>query len=107
VADQIHRYPSYTRRGFTYLHDPLATAALADPTLVTLEPLIVEVELAGRLTAGASLVCTPAPADQPPAQVAVAVDRERAERLIVGRIPLVSSRLSAARLQLPPADVLR
>lgn len=86
VADQVGRYPGFSRRGFTYLHDPLAAAVLVDPTLVTLEPLVVEVELGGRLAAGATLVRAPDPAGPPPAHVALAVERERAERLIVERI---------------------
>jgi purine nucleosidase len=86
VAEQIDRYPSYRRRGYTFLHDPLAAAVMVDPSLVTLEPLQVEVELGGRLAAGATLVRAPDPAGPPPAQVAVAVERERAERFVVGRI---------------------
>lgn len=86
LADQVERYPRYRQRGFTYLHDPLAAAALIDPTLVTCEPLQVEVELGGRLAAGMTLVRAPDPAGPPPVRVALAVDRERAERLIVGRI---------------------
>ena len=37
------------------LHDPLAVAALARPDLVTRRPLRVEIETAGRLTAGQSV----------------------------------------------------
>lgn len=38
------------------LHDPLAVAALAQPSLVTCRPLHVEIETQGRLTAGHSVV---------------------------------------------------
>ncbi len=86
VADQIDGYPTFVRRGLTYLHDPLAAAVLVDPSLVTLTPLRVEVELGGRLTAGATLVRAPEPGGAPPVQVALAVDKPRAERFVVERI---------------------
>ena len=38
------------------LHDPLAVAALVQPALLTCRPLRVEIETAGRLTAGQSVV---------------------------------------------------
>lgn len=86
VAEQVERYPKFGQRGFTYLHDPLAAAALADPSLVTWEQLRVEVELGGRLAVGATLARAPEPAGPPPARVALAVDAARAEQLVVGRI---------------------
>lgn len=86
LADQVERYPRYRQRGFTYLHDPLAAALLVDPSLATYEPLQVEVELGGRLAAGATLVRAPDPSGPRPVRVALTVDRGRAERLIVGRI---------------------
>ena len=41
------------------LHDPLAVAALLDPSLVTLERVRVDVELAGRLTRGRTVSWKP------------------------------------------------
>jgi inosine-uridine nucleoside N-ribohydrolase len=63
-SDRIARFIlDFTLHGFAFggdgggivLHDPLAMAVALDPTLVTFEPLSVEVECEGRLTRGMSL----------------------------------------------------
>jgi purine nucleosidase len=56
LADALRFYMEFHRRydGFygAFIHDPLALAAALDPSLVRAEALAVDVELAGRLTAG-------------------------------------------------------
>lgn len=70
-----------------YLHDPLAVAVAIDRTLVTLEPMRVEIETEGRLTRGMSIgIRSQKPANlrnsasrkhSGEVQVATRVDRER------------------------------
>jgi purine nucleosidase len=86
VAAQVELYPPFRARGYTFLHDPLAVATLIKPGLVGLEPLHVDVELAGRHASGATLARTPtgdAPAN---AQVALTVDTVGFESLLPERI---------------------
>jgi purine nucleosidase len=56
IADALRFYIEFHERydGFTgaHMHDPLAFAAALDPTLVTTEPVTVDVELTGSLTGG-------------------------------------------------------
>lgn len=74
-----------------YLHDPLALALVADPSLCETEPFHVEIETKGGHTAGASI------ADSRPTRffgkealrvtnVCVAVNAERARRMILERV---------------------
>jgi inosine-uridine nucleoside N-ribohydrolase len=73
--------------GGIVLHDPLAMAVALDPSLVTFEALHVEVECEGRLTRGLTLADRRGPAAGRPAsptcRVALAVDVERALRLVL------------------------
>jgi purine nucleosidase len=86
VADQVERYPRFGQLGYTFLHDPLAAAVVVQPDLVTLEQVHLDVELGGRLAAGATLMR--APTDDAPAnaRVALDVDVARAEEFVIGRI---------------------
>jgi inosine-uridine nucleoside N-ribohydrolase len=86
VADQVSLYPPFVQRGWGYLHDPLAVAALIEPSLVTLEPLRAHVETRGEHTAGELLVALPVPDAPATASVALGVDAPRAERFIAGRL---------------------
>jgi purine nucleosidase len=86
VADQVARYPRFGRLGYTFLHDPLAAAVAVRPDLVGLETVHVDVELAGRLTAGATLMRLPTDDAPANARVALDVDVARAEEFVVGRI---------------------
>lgn len=86
VVDQIRRYPRFERLGYTFLHDPLAAALLIEPDLVGYETLHVDVELGGRLTAGATLMRTPTDDAPANARVALTVDVERAEEFVIDRI---------------------
>jgi len=86
LADQLARYPGFARRGWTYLHDPLAAAVLINRALVTAQPLHISVETAGRYTTGATIARAPT-ADLPAnAQVGVACDAARAEAFVIGRL---------------------
>ena len=96
VADMLDHYSEaeavYTGLAGGLLHDPLAVLALAEPDIVTVEPMHVAIELTGTHTAGMT-VCDGrrlgpdlrrVPTDRPVAEgapanadVAVAVDVER------------------------------
>jgi len=56
------------------VHDVCAVASVAAPELITLVPARVEVETAGRWTAGMTVTDFAAPAGEGNAQVAVAID---------------------------------
>lgn len=86
VAEQVALYPRFKERGATTMHDPLAVAVVVQPDLVRLEPLRVDVELDGRLAAGATLARTPT--GDAPANMAVAleVDAGRFEALLGERL---------------------
>jgi purine nucleosidase len=86
LARQVALYPRFARRGWGYLHDPLAVAALIEPSLLTMEPLRVVVETGGELTAGKLLVVLPSPDAPATARVALGVDAPRAERFILNRL---------------------
>jgi purine nucleosidase len=86
VADQVALYPPFIQRGWGYLHDPLAVAAMIDPSLVTLEPLRAVVEAGGEHAAGTLGVELPAPDAPATAHVALGVDAPRAEQFIVDRL---------------------
>lgn len=86
VAGQVALYPPFIQRGWGYLHDPLAVAALIEPSLVTLEPLRAVVDTGGEHTAGKLLVAPPTPDAPATAGVALHVDAPRAERFILDRL---------------------
>jgi purine nucleosidase len=87
VADQVARYPGFVKRGgWTLLHDPLAVATAAEPSLVTWQPVRAVIEMQGEHTGGALLVSLPAPEKPATAFVALDVDVERSERFIVERL---------------------
>ena len=73
--------------GGIVLHDPLAMAVALDPTLVTFEPLFVEVECEGRATRGLSLADRremPSHRKRAPnCRVAMDVDVERSLRVVL------------------------
>lgn len=85
VADQLERYPRFQALGRTALHDPLAVATLIDPSLVHYEPVVLEVETAGRLTAAATLARLPRSGEQPNVRLATSVDVTRFESFFVER----------------------
>ena len=105
-SDRVARFIlDFTLHGFAFgadregggivLHDPLAMAVALDPSLVSFEPLAVEIECEGKLTRGLSL------ADRreiPPhrkrgatCRVAGDVDAERVLRMVLERLCPVSA----------------
>jgi purine nucleosidase/pyrimidine-specific ribonucleoside hydrolase len=109
LTDRLRRCPDhriarfvldFTRHGFAFgtegdgggivLHDPLAMAVALDPSLVTFEPLSVEVECEGKLTRGLSLADRreiPSHRKRAPAcRVAVDVDAARVLHLVLERL---------------------
>jgi len=86
LAGQVSLYPPFAQRGWGYLHDPLAVAALIDPSLVTTESLRAVVETRGEHTAGKLLVAPPSSDAPATANVALYVDAPRAERFILDRL---------------------
>lgn len=86
VADQIARYPRYQARGWTYLHDPTAAAAVLRPQLLTCRPLHAVVETGGQFCAGKLLVKSPTGADSATAQVALAVAAADSQQFIIDRL---------------------
>jgi len=96
VADMLDHYSAaeavYTGLDGGVMHDPLAVAALAEPDILTFEPMHVAIELTGTHTAGMTLcdgrrlgpdlrrIATSLPraeGEEPNAEVAVAVDVDR------------------------------
>ena len=86
VAEQVERYPRFQREGQTDLHDPLAAAALLRPDLLTFRPLFVQVETAGRLTSGMTVMRAPSQKHPASAEVALDVAVAAAEAWIIERI---------------------
>jgi purine nucleosidase len=86
VAGQVERYPRFQRQGQTDLHDPLAAAALLRPDLLTFQPLYVQVETAGRLTSGMTVMRAPSQKHPASAEVARDVAVAAAEGWIIERI---------------------
>ncbi len=86
VAGQVELYPPFQQRGYTFLHDPLAAATILLPDLVRTETLHLDVETAGHVTAGMTLVRAPADDAPPSAEVALEVDSARFEELVVDRL---------------------
>ncbi len=87
IADQVTRYPPFEERGGqTFLHDPLAAAAVVQPELLGWHELAIDVELAGRLTTGMTVARQPGPERPATASVAMEADAVAAERFILDRI---------------------
>ena len=94
VADALRWYFEFHERydGFygAFIHDPLAVAAALDPSLITTEPLYVDVETRGELTTGMTVADRRHLTGKPPnVDVAATADIETfLERLIerVGRL---------------------
>jgi len=86
VAEQVERYPRFAREGQTDLHDPLAAAALVRPDLLHFQPLYVQVETAGRLTGGMTVMRAPSQKHPASAEVALDVAVAEAEGWIIDRI---------------------
>jgi purine nucleosidase/pyrimidine-specific ribonucleoside hydrolase len=105
-SDRVARFIlDFTLHGFAFgaeregggivLHDPLAMAVALDPSLVTFEPLCVEVECEGKLTRGLSLADRREISSHrkraPTCRVAVDVDADRVLRMVLERLCPVSA----------------
>ena len=86
VARQVELYPRFAETGATFLHDPLAAAAMVRPLLVDTAALHVGVETQGRLTTGATPMKLPTEEAPATAQVAVGLDPGEAEAFIMERL---------------------
>jgi purine nucleosidase len=86
VARQVELYPHFQAHDWTFLHDPLAVATLIDPTVVTMRPLHIDVELGGTYTPGATLMRIPKEKDQNPINVCLEVDVARFEAFLPARL---------------------
>lgn len=87
IADQVVRYPGFiSRGGTTFLHDPLAAMAILKPELLSWTAYNVQVELAGNLTRAMTVARMPDDEHPPTARVAMKVDEQSCEELIVSRL---------------------
>jgi purine nucleosidase len=80
-----------TRYGFMHLHDPMAVAAAADPTLVTTAKYHVDVETMSSLTRGQTVAdrrhwLPESQRQSPNAQVCISIDGERFLRMFMDRV---------------------
>ena len=83
VARQVELYPRFAAQGYTHVHDPLAVAAVIDPTFIRKERVRIDVELAGQHTTGATLMRADAAGY---IDLGVAVDVDRFETWLVERL---------------------
>ena len=74
VGDQLRRYPRFSKQGWTHPHDPLAVLALAQPDLLPLTDLRIEILAAGTPHDGAMLATTPSEDRPANAHIALHVD---------------------------------
>jgi purine nucleosidase len=100
VADALRFYMEFHSRydGFygAFIHDPLATAAALDPSLVRTEALAVDIELDGTLTAGETVTDWRGVWGRPPnVDVAVWADADEFLRRFVERVGRLAAALAA------------
>ncbi len=86
IAEQVARYPRYQQQGWTYLHDPLAAAALLVPELLQWTPVHALLETGGEYSAGRLIVRTPDAGAAPNAEIALEVAAPVAHDFIVDRL---------------------
>jgi purine nucleosidase len=86
VADQLARYPRFQRYGYTNLHDPLAVGVIIDPTLVTLQQVIVHVATSDDPIPAQTLMRPPKDEEVASVQLASHVEIERFERFFIERV---------------------
>lgn len=80
LADMTHQYYDLCKRDWTYMHDPLAVAAIIDPSIVKTQKLRAEILENGRA------VYYSAGDDENALDVCVDVDVERFENMLVSEI---------------------
>ncbi len=83
VARQVEKYPRFAMQGYTHVHDPLAVAAVIDPSFVRKERVRIAVELAGAHTTGATVIKRDAAGS---IDLGIAVDVARFEAWLVERL---------------------
>jgi len=86
VADQLARYPRFQRYGRTNLHDPLAVGVVIDPTLVTLQNVIVQVATSDDPVPAQTLMRPPKENEASTIQLATRVEVDRFERFFIERV---------------------
>lgn len=96
VAGQVELYPTFAKKGYTLLHDPLAVGALVRPDLVGTEPLHVDVGLDGQHGAGTTFARTPTDGVPANARVALEVDSQAFEEFFLRRLEEIKTGVYAA-----------
>jgi purine nucleosidase len=86
VADQLARYPRFQRYGRTNLHDPLAVGVIIDPSLITLQPVIVHVATSDDPIPAQTLMRPPKEEEFASIQLATHVEIDRFERFFIERV---------------------
>ena len=86
IAGQISAYPTFARTGSTWMHDPLAVAAVIRPDLVGLTPFRLDIEFDGRFTRGVTRFRHPEEGTLATVQAAETVESDAAARFICDRI---------------------
>jgi purine nucleosidase len=86
VARQLELYPPFAQRGYTHPHDPLAVAVAIFPDLVRTVRLHLDVDIDSRSAPGALLSAPASPGLQSNVNVALEVDVDRFERLLLERL---------------------
>jgi purine nucleosidase len=86
VAGQVELYPPFAKKGYTFLHDPLAVGVLVRPDLVGTEPLHVDVGLDGQHGAGTTFARTPTDGVPANARAALEVDSQAFEEFFLRRL---------------------
>lgn len=97
VARQVELYPRFAETGHTFLHDPLAVAAMIQPDLVRTESLHVDVDLNGQHSVGATLARTLVDPVTSNTQVALEVQGETFEELLLHRLEKTRVRPDSGR----------
>jgi len=86
VADQLARYPRFQRFGRTNLHDPLAVGVIIDPTLVTLQTVIVQVATSSDPVPAQTVMRPPTDTEVANIQLATTVQIDRFEHFFIERV---------------------
>ncbi len=86
VADQLARYPRFQHYGRTNLHDPLAVGVIIDPTLVSLQPVMVQVATSNDPVPAQTLMRPPKEDETATIQLATHVEIDRFERFFIERV---------------------
>ncbi|MBA3868671.1 MAG: nucleoside hydrolase [Anaerolineae bacterium] len=86
VADQLARYPRFQRYGRTNLHDPLAVGVVIDPTLVTLQKVVIQVATSDDPVPAQTLMRLLSGNETASIELATRVDTPRFEAFFIDRV---------------------